>query len=130
MEKVLNDEIRQFVFINTIKPIQEQTWTAAHELGHVWKVDHHVLDDNNIGQVRPEDIVNRFASELLFPQYDFLEELQRYLKEYKLENKIIELSDFIGLITNLMNYFCAPYKAVIRRLVELKKISRNNLGIT
>lgn len=37
--KPLNGKLEQFVFINTTKAVQEQTWTAAHELGHVWKVD-------------------------------------------------------------------------------------------
>ena len=40
--KPLNGRMEQFVFINTTKAVQEQTWTAAHELGHVWKVDSYV----------------------------------------------------------------------------------------
>ena len=31
--KPLNGEMKQFVYINTSKVLQEQVWTAAHELG-------------------------------------------------------------------------------------------------
>lgn len=33
------------MYINTSKVLQEQVWTAAHELGHVWKVDQYVQDN-------------------------------------------------------------------------------------
>ena len=39
ISKPVRGEQKQFVFINTQKVLQEQVWTAGHELGHVWKVD-------------------------------------------------------------------------------------------
>lgn len=58
-EKVVHDELRQFVFINSDKEVDNQTWTAAHELGHVWKVDSYVNEKIPNCGVNSEDIVSR-----------------------------------------------------------------------
>lgn len=66
--KPVNGKMEQFVFINTTKAVQEQTWTAAHELGHVWKIDSRVKEKLNQFDLNSEDLVNRFAAELLLPE--------------------------------------------------------------
>lgn len=48
MIKPVNEEMKQFVFINTTKAVQEQTWTAAHELGHVWQVDSYIKEKTGL----------------------------------------------------------------------------------
>lgn len=58
---------------------QEQTWIAAHELGHVWKEDTYVKDKLNKYNI--DDLVNRFAAELLLPEDIFKKELDEKLKE-------------------------------------------------
>lgn len=126
VEKYLCNELKQFVFINTRKSSNEQTWTAAHELGHVWKVDGYVEKKIKTGIVTNEDIVNRFASEVLFPEMDFERELKAALDESGVTENRLSRNQFMKVITYLMNVFAAPYKAVIRRLVELKKVSRDN----
>lgn len=73
--KPLNGRLEQFVFINTTKAIQEQTWTAAHELGHVWKVDSFVKEKMHQNDLDSEHLVNRFAAELLLPKEIFVKEL-------------------------------------------------------
>ena len=124
-EKVVHDELRQFVFINSDKEIDNQTWTAAHELGHVWKVDSYVYNKIPGCTVNSEDIVNRFASELLFPTDIFVEEYSLCKKRLGVDNSMTK-KEFMEIITYLMNTFCAPYKAVIKRLVEVGEIDRSN----
>lgn len=116
----------QFVFINTTKAVQEQTWTAAHELGHVWKVDRYVKDKLNRPDLDSEAVVNRFAAELLLPESIFREETQKRLLEYGYHGSSMSTETMVRLVTYLMNYFCTPYKAVIRRFIELNYIEESS----
>lgn len=122
-EKIIHNEVKQFVFINSDKEIDNQTWTAAHELGHVWKVDVYVNNHITDCKVNSEDIVNRFASELLFPLDVFIFEYNQCMKKMCLGNNLSK-KEFMEVITYLMNTFCAPYKAVIRRFVEIGIIDK------
>ncbi|MCM1264540.1 MAG: ImmA/IrrE family metallo-endopeptidase [Butyrivibrio sp.] len=117
--KPLNGRLEQFVFINTTKAVQEQTWTAAHELGHVWKVDSYVKEKLNQVDLDSEALVNRFAAELLLPEDIFVQELNNKLKEYNYKGPRMYTEMMVRLVTYLMNYFCTPYKAIIRRFIEL-----------
>lgn len=117
--KPLNGRMEQFVFINTTKAIQEQTWTAAHELGHVWKVDSYVKEKLGQYDLDSEDLVNRFAAELLLPKQIFIKELNNKLDEYDYKGPRMYTEMMVRLVTYLMNYFCTPYKAIIRRFFEL-----------
>lgn len=123
--KPLNGKMEQFVFVNTTKAVQEQTWTAAHELGHVWKVDAYVKEKLDQPDLDSEDLVNRFAAELLLPKEIFVKELNDKLKEYGYKGSYIYTEMMVRLITYLMNYFCTPYKAVIRRFIELGYIEEH-----
>lgn len=122
-ERKVGENTRQLVFINTSKKIEEQTWTAAHELGHVWHVEKKV---KSFEEISSEDIVNRFAAELLLPEELFEKSFKRVIEELNVDEENLLLSEFIHIITFLMNDFCAPYKAIIRRFVELGKIERGN----
>lgn len=124
--KPLNGEFKQFVFINTTKAIQEQTWTAAHELGHVWKVDSYVKEKLNQYSLDSEQLVNRFAAELLLPTDIFKKELIDKLKEYDYKGPKMSEEMMVRLVTYLMNYFCTPYKAIIRRFIELGYVEENS----
>lgn len=123
--KPLESGIEQFVFINTTKEVQEQTWTAAHELGHVWEVDSYVKHMLTRYDLNSEDLVNRFAAELLLPQEIFHEELQKRLDEYGYKGPKMQEDMMVRLVTHLMNYFCTPYKAIIRRFIELDYIDED-----
>ena len=35
-KRFVKDRLGDFVYINTAKPVAEQVFAAAHELGHVW----------------------------------------------------------------------------------------------
>lgn len=126
MKRIVNGEVKQFVFINTSKSVQEQTWTAAHELGHVWEVDNYTLKMIEKDGVSSEDIVNRFASEVLFPNLEFKTVFREYRKNIGIEGNTISKYQFMQIVTYMMNFFCAPYKAIIRRFAELKMISPKN----
>ncbi|MDE7000247.1 MAG: ImmA/IrrE family metallo-endopeptidase [Lachnospiraceae bacterium] len=123
--KPFNGRMEQFVFINTMKAVQEQTWTAAHELGHVWRVDSHIKERIGQHNMDSEDLVNRFAAELLLPQGIFKKELSNKLKEYDYRGPSMSAEMMVRLVTYLMNYFCTPYKAIIRRFIELGYIEEN-----
>lgn len=116
--KPVNGEMEQFVFINTDKVVQEQVWTAAHELGHVWQVDRFVKDSDETCEEDIEVIVGRFAAEFLMPDRIFIEEVRRKLIEYEFQGETISQHMMVELVTYLMNFFCTPYKSVIRRFVE------------
>ncbi|MCH5256575.1 MAG: ImmA/IrrE family metallo-endopeptidase [Lachnospiraceae bacterium] len=120
--KPVNGKMEQFVFINTTKAVQEQTWTAAHELGHVWKVDSYVKNKLKQNDLDSEDLVNRFAAELLLPEDIFKKEVDDKLIEYDYKGPQISAEMMVRLVTYLMNYFCTPYKAIIRRFIELSYI--------
>lgn len=124
--KPLGEKEEQFVFINTTKAVQEQTWTAAHELGHVWKVDRYVKTKLNRTDLDSEDVVNRFAAELLLPESIFRDEVRQRLLEYDYQGPNMSTEIMVRLITYLMNYFCTPYKAVIRRFIELDYIEESS----
>lgn len=117
-EKVVHNELKQFVFINSDKETDNQTWTAAHELGHVWKVDAYVFSKIPGCTVSSEDIVNRFAAELLLPINEFCNEYVQCMRRMCLGSSLNK-KEFMEVIAYLMNTFCAPYKAVIKRFVEL-----------
>lgn len=124
MIKPVNGEMKQFVFINTTKAVQEQTWTAAHELGHVWQVDTYVKEKIEQCEWDCESLVNRFAAELLLPEKIFRKVLADKLSEYGYEGPAMSKDMMVRLVTYLMNYFCTPYKAIIRRFSELGYIAK------
>lgn len=124
--KVLNGKLKHFVFINTIKNVQEQTWTAAHELGHVYGVDRIVNEKLGDKAINAEDIVNRFASEYLFPDNCFIEQQRKVFSDLGIKTSALSKEQFMYVITYMMDYFCGPYKAIIRRFVELGAIYKDN----
>lgn len=125
IRKPVGEEFEQFVFINTAKAVQEQTWTAAHELGHVWEVDSYVKHMLNRDELDAEALVNRFAAELLLPQNIFHEEVRQRLDEYNYKGPRMQEEMMVRLVTYLMNYFCTPYKAIVRRFIELDYIDED-----
>lgn len=113
-----------FVYINTAQTIEKQAFTAAHELGHIWKVDQHVAEqcglslDEELG----ERIINRFAAELLIPEEWFRQlYVQEYQKWQTADGRIV-IRDMLKVIVTLMDQFFAPFKSIIYRCWELRYI--------
>ena len=74
LKKIVGNELRDFVYINTGKTIEQQVFTAAHEMGHVWNVSKKVRDlainkGLEIGDIDDEKVTDRFAAELLMPKH-------------------------------------------------------------
>jgi len=122
---------KDFVFINTAKHHEKQIFAAAHELGHIKKLDEYVrnacpnFDPNTEGN--EEHIMNRFAAELLMPQKHFKTLLHDGIREKQGgENGALSFADLIDIITFLMQEFFVPYKAVVYRLFELGVIKEES----
>ncbi|MCM1233999.1 MAG: ImmA/IrrE family metallo-endopeptidase [Ruminococcus flavefaciens] len=119
-------EEHHFVYINTAQTIEKQAFTAAHELGHIWKVDQLVAEEcgTELNEELGEQIINRFAAELLIPRELFQ---TLYIREYErrqTEDGRIRVRDMFDLIVVLMDQFFAPSKAIIYRCWELGYIKQ------
>lgn len=112
---------RHFVFINTAQTIEKQVFTAAHELGHIWRVDEIIINKCKIeadDEMR-ESIINRFAAELLIPDDIFRDAFTREKSKYINNHGGITVEDMLKVLVFLMNQFFAPFKAVVYRGEEL-----------
>lgn len=125
LEKPVNGEMKQFVFINTENTRERQAFSAAHELGHIWNVDKLIKEkfpNKEIDHQMSEDIINRFAAELLMPEEHFQKQINAYLAKIDYNGKSVKLTELIDMTVYLMNYFFVPYKAVIIRFEELNRL--------
>ena len=122
---------KHFVYINTNQDIEKQIFTAAHELGHVWKVDDYLREqlglaiDYDLG----ERIMNRFAAELLMPEDLFRSFFRKMFIEKCDESNDISVEIIIQIITAIMNEFYVPYKAVVYRLYELNYFNEKSANV-
>lgn len=110
-----------FVFINTAQTIEKQVFTAAHELGHIWDVDEHVISELGLeaSTEMREMIINRFAAILLIPYENFSTAVRAGLKALgNNDGKTITFENLLKLVVTLMNQFYVPMKAIVLRLVE------------
>lgn len=110
-----------FVFINTAQTIEKQVFTAAHELGHIWNVDEHVISELSLeaSTEMREMIINRFAAILLIPYENFSTVVRTGLKAFgNNDGKTITFENLLKLVVTLMNQFYVPMKAIVLRLVE------------
>lgn len=125
-DKIIRDQLKTVVFINSAKNVEKQNFCAAHELGHQLCIDRLILDeypDEIITVDEVEDIMNRFAAELMMPEKDFKRKcgetfLPQYGKEMNGKYKITIL-DAVRMIIMIMDYYYVPYKAVVYRLGEV-----------
>ena len=122
IKKIVKDNLEDFVYINTAKPIAEQIFAAAHEFGHIWEVAEKVW--KKIGYTgRPteeeeEEITNRFAAELLMPTEAFINVFFAHMDELGIKPGVVKLDDVVRVIVLQMSDFMVPYESVRKRLVE------------
>lgn len=123
--RTITNGMEDFVYINTSNPIEKQIYSAAHELGHIWKVDKIVSEKIDIKPYDTEDIINRFAAELLMPKEIFKMVFAQKLHVLGYDGKNISITrdNLMRVIVYLMNEFMVPYKAIVLRLEELHFIS-------
>lgn len=123
--RCVKGEDKHFVFINTSNGIEKQVYTAAHELGHVWKIDEKVLSQFDY-PCDSEAIINRFAAELLMPMDIFLKVFALKCSERGIKAGQVEEKQLINVVVFLMNTFMVPYKAVVYRIEEVGIIDADN----
>ena len=130
-KRFVKNKLEDFVYINTAKPVANQVFAAAHELGHVWRVADKVIekmsDKVSFSSEEEELLINRFAAELLMPEKEFRKTFNVRMKEFNLDGKKIKLEDLIRVVVVLMNDYMVPYESVRRRFVETNIIS-NEMG--
>lgn len=116
-----NGKTKDIVFINTAQTIEKQVFTAAHELGHLWKVDDTLLAELQLEDTpsNRETIANHFAASLLMPEEHFRPALSERMKLACGKDNRISVIDLLRIIVSLMNLFCVPMKAVVFRMAEL-----------
>ena len=130
IKKLVGDKLEDFVYINTDKTVEQQVFTAAHEMGHVCNVFKDIallaeldglevdLDDEDF----EEKVTDRFAAELLMPETEFKQKTHKYLNSIGAEDYVL-LPDLMKIIAELMDDFLAPFNAVRKRLYEIGAIS-------
>ena len=123
IKRIVKNELEDFVYINTAKPIAEQIFAAAHELGHIFGVSEKVWKMMGYSgfptEEDKENITNRFAAELLMPADVFKEVFLEHMKEVGIKNGKVKVDDLVRVMVMQMNAFLVPYEAVRRRLVEI-----------
>lgn len=123
-------ECQHFVFINTAQTLEKQVFTAAHELGHIWKIDSHIRDlGYTVDEGMSETIINRFAAELLMPESYFTDKFDEESKAKINSNGTIRASDMLRMIVIMMNHFFVPWKSVVIRFHELDILSAEDTEI-
>lgn len=117
-----------FVYINTAQTMEKQVFTAAHELGHIWKVDDAVI--GALGLVdTPETrelIVNRFAAVLLMPREIFRRSFLSNLKDFRNQDGKVTVLNALRLVVLLMDQFFVPMKSVVLRMAELGHLNERD----
>lgn len=121
-KRFVKDELEDFVYINTAKPIADQVFAAAHELGHVWGVAAQVWvqagEQGTLESRIEERIVNRFAAELLMPTKEFRITFRANMEKLALDSNKLRLVDLIRVMVLQMNDYMVPYESVRRRVIE------------
>ncbi|SNU06193.1 protein of unknown function [Lachnospiraceae bacterium] len=130
IKRFVGDKLEDFVYINTDKTIEQQIFTAAHELGHVFGIYGQVINiafDKGIeldakDKDYEEKVTDRFAAKFVMPRKEFIEHTKNYAKELSLSKKVSVLKLLI-LISKLMDDFMSPFDAVRKRLNEIHAIN-------
>lgn len=129
---------RDFVYINTNRPRENQNFTAAHELGHIWKLDRFLEEKLGVtlSEAQVEQAMNRFAAELLMPEPFFKGFVLRTAKQLIEQGNFYEqtsqkvrfsVAQVLQICLAAMYEYFVPYKAVVIRLCETKFLSKDQM---
>lgn len=115
-----------FVFINSHLSLGLQIFAAAHELYHFWfdlpglrsgEFESPICDVTATDEERldlNERLANRFAAEFLVPSHALTLSLEQLSSDAKVD---------LGHILRLADYYQVPYRTMVKRLNEEKRIS-------
>lgn len=122
IKKIVKNELKDFVYINTAKPIAEQIFAAAHEFGHIWEVADKVWKilgyEGKPTEKEEEDITDWFAAELLMPTDEFRNAFFAHMDELGIKAGKVKLDEIVRVMVLQMKDFMVPYESVRRRLEE------------
>ena len=119
---------QSFVCINTSIPYDKQVFAAAHELYHLWFDDEDELILSSALEEVPsrngiaiaELKANRFAAEFLVEE----NLLRQEMTTYSISKDKIDIKD----ILKLSHLFLVPYKTMVKRLYEVRIISKSSFN--
>jgi Zn-dependent peptidase ImmA (M78 family) len=110
----------KYVLLNSALPRVNVNFSLCHEIYHVLYQDYFFKEpfelymNENYYDHEEEMIANRFAASLMMPKSKFIKMFNKFEQESE-ENK-----PELQIIVKLMNYFTAPYMAVLIRCYELE----------
>lgn len=118
---IVDGEKVDVVYINTAQSKEKQIFTAAHELGHIWRLDQWLEKQLSVAvdYDHGERIMNRFAAELLMPERLFRDFAEKAMDGARNEDGKMTVGNMVQAVTAMMNEFYVPYKSVVYRLYEL-----------
>lgn len=122
LDRIVNGKHTAFVYINTAKNFEKCIFCGAHELGHIFEIEKEIeraFPEVRLNNGAVDEIMNRFAAELLMPSSAFRKKLKEYLMSSNEKLKELTYGDMLKTIVALMDYFYVPYKAVVWRLQEI-----------
>jgi len=125
--RVIGGREKEFVYINTAHSIVHQIFAAAHELGHIWRLETYLSDRGIDISCMSERAMDRFAAELLAPRASFINTSRKLIAEAaetaeNAEDRAaygISERDLVKVVIRLMSKYMIPYKAVVCRFCEL-----------
>ena len=105
IKRIVKNELEDFVYINTAKPIAEQIFAAAHEFGHIFEVSGKVWKMMGYSgfptEEDEENITNRFAAELLMPAEVFKQSFLENMKEVGIKSGKVKVDDLVRVMVIL-----------------------------
>lgn len=124
--RMLNGKKVNFVYINTARELIKQVFTAAHELGHIWKLDEYLISkgiDSQYIKDNEEQLMNRFAAAFLMDSDVFKHDVGEKLLEAERDGKAgkgrIRKKELLSIAAFLMDKYLVPFKAVMQRFIEV-----------
>lgn len=129
-EKYVNGELVAFVYINSAKNFEKNIFCGAHELGHVYEIEKKIVEkypDMSFTTQEIDEVMNRFAAELLMPYDIFAKKFVTILEHVRENDGVLRNGELLKTIVALMDYFYVPYKAVVRRVHEIGFLTQTGM---
>ncbi|MCB4951772.1 ImmA/IrrE family metallo-endopeptidase [Streptococcus mutans] len=115
---VLTDKCAPVIFINQKDSKNGQLFTLVHEFVHLFLGENNLLEtSDNLSKDPLEVFVNKITAEILVPKQELIE---------KFNDKI----DFKSQLENIARYFEVSKFVVVRRLLDLKYITKRQYDCT
>ena len=109
VQRFVNNQVENFVYINTHKSIEKQIFTAAHELGHILELNLFLKDHcPDYNTELEETAMNQFAALVLMPDEIFLSQVKNNFTKYSTESDTITFENLICAIC-MSSFVCTVF---------------------